>query len=368
MPIYMDRHDVSESVTAEKIAELHQEDLKIQRQFDCRGLTYWFDDKRKTAFCLIEAPDAKAIQEMHDKAHGQVPHSIIEVESSIVESFLGRIEDPEKSQNAGLNIINDPAFRTIMVISIDRTSAGKSDSLQFKSSFRKFNQGIRKILNAFKGNPVKQTDNHYLVSFKSVTHAVHAASDIQLLNKGFSKQKAKEKISLKIGLSAGVPVTKKQLIFEDTIKMAERICELVKGEIIVSAEVKDLYKSENANTFIKGKNICSLSQADEKFITHLMDYTDEAWNKTDLKVDHFSKPMGCSKSQLYRKMILISGKSPNTFIMDYRMKEALKLLRKNTGNVSEIAFETGFSSPSYFTKCFKKKFGLLPALYLNSLQ
>jgi len=62
MPIYMDRHDLSETVTAEKIAELHQEDLKIQRQFDCRGLTYWFDGKRKTAFCLIEAPDAKSIR------------------------------------------------------------------------------------------------------------------------------------------------------------------------------------------------------------------------------------------------------------------------------------------------------------------
>ncbi|HEY4935502.1 MAG TPA: DUF4242 domain-containing protein, partial [Puia sp.] len=122
MPIYMDRHDLSETVTAEKIAELHQEDLKIQRQFDCRGLTYWFDGKRKTAFCLIEAPDAKAIREMHDRAHGQVPHSIIEVESSIVESFLGRIEDPKRAQNTGLNIINDPAFRIIMVISLNRSS------------------------------------------------------------------------------------------------------------------------------------------------------------------------------------------------------------------------------------------------------
>ena len=65
---------------------------------------------------MIEAPDAKAIQKMHDKAHGQVPHSIIEVESSIVESFLGRIQDPEKARDTELNIINDPAFRTIMVI------------------------------------------------------------------------------------------------------------------------------------------------------------------------------------------------------------------------------------------------------------
>jgi len=161
---------------------------------------------------------------------------------------------------------------------------------------------------------------------------------------------------------------RKQLIFEDTIKLAERIAALVKGEIVVSAEVKELYKSENANTFIKGKGITSLMEPDEKFITLLMDYTDKVWHDANLKVDHFCKPLGRSKSQLYRKMILLTGQSPNTFIKEYRLNEALKLLRKNAGNISEIAFEAGFTSPSYFTKCFKKKFGLLPALYLNSQQ
>ena len=46
MPIFMDRHDVSESVTAEIVAQIHQEDLKVQDKFGCRGLTYWFDKKK----------------------------------------------------------------------------------------------------------------------------------------------------------------------------------------------------------------------------------------------------------------------------------------------------------------------------------
>ena len=98
MPIFMDRHDVSDEVTAEIVAELHQEDLKIQDKYNCKGLTYWFDAKRNTAFCLIEAPNKESIQKMHNQAHGEVPHKIIEVDGSVVESFLGRIEDPEKSQ------------------------------------------------------------------------------------------------------------------------------------------------------------------------------------------------------------------------------------------------------------------------------
>src|ERR1700712_5614561 len=160
MPIYMDRHDVSETVTAEIVAQIHQEDLKIQDEFGCRGLTYWFDDKRKTAFCLIEAPDAKAIQKMHDKAHGQVPASIIEVETSIVESFLGRIQDPEKARDTGLNIINDPAFRTIMVIYSSQMTLNK-DSQPFKTAFEKLNNDIRKGLQSHEGNIVRQSDDYF---------------------------------------------------------------------------------------------------------------------------------------------------------------------------------------------------------------
>lgn len=366
MPIYMDRHDVSETVTAEYVALLHQEDLKIQDQFGCRALTYWFDEKRKTTFCLIEAPDAKAIHKMHAKAHGQVPHRILEVDASIVESFLGRIEDPEKAKNTRLNIINDPAFRTIMVISLKRLSLKQEGSVQLKSSVNNFNNAILSLLNDYDGIPVKQTENHFLNSFKSVSNAIHAAFKIQLLFKDFRNEIKNDKIILKIGLSAGVPITEKRLLFEDSIKLADRMCKMIRGEIIVSSEVKELYNSENLNALREGKNIYFLTHKDEKFLNSLIDYTESVWRDTNLKVADFTKPLGCSKSQLYRKMILLSDKSPNSFINEYRLDEALTLLNNNTGNISEIAFETGFNSPSYFSKCFQKKYGLSPSEYLSA--
>ena len=165
-------------------------------------------------------------------------------------------------------------------------------------------------------------------------------------------------------MSAGVPVTEKKLIFEDTIKLAERMCEIIKGEIIVSSEVKELYNSENSNALSEGESIFFLTQTDEKFLTLLMDFTESTWSNTNLKVDDFSKPMGYSKSQLYRKMVLLTGTSPNTFIKDYRLNEALVLLNKNSGSVSEIAYQTGFSCPSYFSKCFQKRYGHSPSNYL----
>jgi AraC-like DNA-binding protein len=170
-------------------------------------------------------------------------------------------------------------------------------------------------------------------------------------------------LTLKIGLSAGAPVTDKKSFFEDPIKLAERMSEFIKGEIIVSLEVKELYDSENPVALSEEENIISLSQSDENFLTLLMDYTESVWRNSNLRVDDFSKPVMCSKSQLYRKMMRLTGKSPNTFIREYRLNEALLLLDKKAGNISDVSFETGFSSPSYFSKCFQKRFGVMPSDY-----
>lgn len=363
MPIFMDRHDVPETITAEDVARLHQEDLKIQSRFSCRALTYWFDENRKTAFCLIEAPDKNTIRKMHNEAHGQVPNSIIEVDAGIVESFLGRVEDPGKSQNTALNIINDPAFRTLMVIRINRFLF-KQNRVPLSASLLKDHwNAILKLLNAYDGNVVKQSETDFLISFKSVSNAVHAAFHIRSF---FTKTNApgRYRVGLKIGLNAGVPVTEKRLLFESTIQLAERMCGAVRGEIILASQVRELYNSENHDTLIGNENIYCLTPKDEFFLNGLMDYMDSNGDDANLKVDDLSKAMGYSKPQFYRKMISLTGKSPNLFINEYRLNKALQLLNRNEKNVSEIAFQTGFNSPSYFTKCFQKKYGHLPSACL----
>ncbi len=366
MPIYMDRHDVSEEVTAEIVADLHQKDLKIQHKFNCKGLTYWFDDTRKTAFCLVEAPNKKAIQEMHDKAHGAVPHRIIEVDSTVVESFLGQIEDPKKSQNTALNIINDPAFRTIMVASIKHLSLKNPSGRSVKQAMDEYNKSIIGTITTLNGRIVKQKNNYILISFNSVTDAIECALKIQTGNQHTPASDSVTSFTTKIGLSAGVPVTSKEGIFEDTIQLAERICDVVKGKIAISAEVRDLYESENLNSPIDSEHIIALDSIDEKFLNGLMDYTEKEWRNTSLTADDFSKSLGYSKSQLYRKMIAITGKSPNSFLKEYRLDRALELLNKKNGNISDIAYETGFNTPAYFSKCFQKAYDILPSVYTKT--
>ncbi len=88
-----------------------------------------------------------------------------------------------------------------------------------------------------------------------------------------------------------------------------------------------------------------------------MDFTEKKWQNADLKVGDFQKVLGFSKSQLYRTMMRLTGKSPNIFLLNYRLNRALQLLHKQHVTISEIAFETGFNIPSYFSKCFRKNMG-----------
>ncbi len=359
MPIYMDRHEIPATLTAEDIAKMHQADLKIEHKFNCRGLTYWCDEERKMAFCLIEAPNEQAVHAMHDHAHGDVPHSIIEVEGNIVESFLGRISDPAKAQKTELNIINEPAFRILMVTQLKRVSLENSGSKQFNDAIHKYCKSVTGIINDFNGRIVKQETNYFLTSFNSVTDAILCSVSIK---NDLNIQKSSD-IKLNMGLSAGIPVTDKKGIFEDTIKRAEYLCDVALSQISITSEVKELYESENMNISIAEKGIAALSPSDESFLSVLMSFIEKKWMSSDLKASHIYEHLAYSKSKLYREMVAKTGMAPNTFIREYRLNKALELIDKQMGNISEIAFDTGFSSPAYFSKSFLKTYGVLPSVY-----
>ncbi|GAA4805514.1 nickel-binding protein [Litoribaculum gwangyangense] len=364
MPLFLDLHEMPDGVTAEHVAQMHQADLEIEHKYNCRGLTYWCDEKRQRAFCLIEAPNKKALKDLHSHAHGDIPLRIIEVDETIVESFLGRIEDPEKSQNTELNIINDPAFRVLMVLETSNY-LNRLEANQFTIFAQKFHNNVSKTLKKFNGRIVKKDNNSYLASFKSVSDAVLCALKIKFQFKYVTPKFDPSTRKLNIALSSGVPVTNKDNIFEETITLATRMCDVVKEQLVITSEVKLLYESENRNAAIDDKMIKILQPNEEKFLNQLIDYVEQAWNKPNFNVNDFSRALGLSKSQLYRKLTKLTGQSPNSFLKEFRLNKALNLLHEQYGNISEIAFETGFNSAAYFSKCFLDKYGILPSKYIQ---
>lgn len=205
------------------------------------------------------------------------------------------------------------------------------------------------------------------MSFKSVTDAVLCAQKIQFKFKfkyvtpKFDPSSRK----LNIGIGSGIPVTDKENIFEDTITLATRMCDIIKEPFVITSEVNALYESENRNATIDKESVRVLQARDEKFLTQLMDFIEDKWHKSDFDVSFFSKALGYSKSQLNRKLKNLTGHSPNNFLKEFRLHKALQLLYKQKGNISEIAFETGFNSAAYFSKCFFDKYHILPSKYIQ---
>jgi len=86
----------------------------------------------------------------------------------------------------------------------------------------------------------------------------------------------------------------------------------------------------------------------------------EQLSNTELNVEDLSADLGMSRVQLYRKVKALTGTSPVELIRITRLKRAEILLMQGGKTIAEVAYEVGFSSPSYFSKCFKDYFGCLP--------
>ncbi|MGB5818179.1 MAG: two-component regulator propeller domain-containing protein [Saonia sp.] len=106
---------------------------------------------------------------------------------------------------------------------------------------------------------------------------------------------------------------------------------------------------------------------DNEFIKKTLHYIHEKIEEPDLSVEMLASQLFLSRSQLYRKIKALTGLSVNEFIRKIRLEEAKKLIvSRENYNVNEIAFKVGFSSSSYFSKCFKKEFGHSPKKTLDS--
>ncbi len=110
----------------------------------------------------------------------------------------------------------------------------------------------------------------------------------------------------------------------------------------------------------------SISKIDREFLKDLQAVLDENISEPEFNVDQLSKKLYMGHTTLYRKIHALSGESPTEFIRSYRLKRGAELLKKGMGSVLEVAFEVGFSSANYFTRCFKKKFHQLPTEYQAS--
>lgn len=130
------------------------------------------------------------------------------------------------------------------------------------------------------------------------------------------------------------------------------------GNLITSR--RKLSEKYNRKIEITPDKLSSQSM-EEAFLLRVIDSIKKHLLDEDFSVDMLAREVGMSRSQLHRKLVALTELSATDFIRNYRLNLAKQMIENNTGTISEIAYEVGFNSPSYFSKSFKEKFGASPS-------
>jgi DNA-binding response OmpR family regulator len=127
-------------------------------------------------------------------------------------------------------------------------------------------------------------------------------------------------------------------------------------------ERKKLWQYYSESFSYKPENL-KISSPDQKFLTRALEILEENKSDSTFNSSKLQKELGISKTLLHVKLKALTGKSTTEFIRTYRLKYSATLILQDCGNISEIAYESGFNDQGYFGKSFRKHFGVTPTEY-----
>jgi class 3 adenylate cyclase len=230
----MDRHEFA-GLTAADAATMHLKDLEVQGQFGVQFLIYWFDEDRQTAFCLAKAPSGDAVEAVHRMSHGAVPGHVIEVDRHAVERFMGGMVDHPPGEP-----YVETAFRTILFTDMEGSTSltQRIGDARAMDVLRAHDRIVRDALRRHGGSEVKHTGDGLMAAFPSVVGAVACAVEIQ---HRLAEGDDRSELHVRIGMSAGEPVTERNDLFGAVVQLAARLCSRAEpGSVLVSSAVRDL--------------------------------------------------------------------------------------------------------------------------------
>ncbi|MBN2611463.1 MAG: response regulator [Bacteroidales bacterium] len=140
---------------------------------------------------------------------------------------------------------------------------------------------------------------------------------------------------------------------------------------ILEAKIKSLIENRKRLRTLFGQSLVPVpkeittTRIDEQFLQRTIKIVEDNMNNPEFSVQKLAAEMCVSRSLLHKKLTAIADLSANDFITSMRLKKAAMMLHQGDYNISEIAFEVGFNDPKYFSRCFKKHFGMSPSEYVS---
>ncbi len=271
MAIFMDRHELA-GTSAEDIAEAHRRDLEVQDRYGVKFLTYWFDQRRGTAFCLIDAPDAETAQCVHREAHGYIAGEVVEVALSAVEAFLGRIHEP--GQMTGQSTAErDAGHRAILFTDIVGSTAltSRLGDRMAAELVRAHDAIVRRCLAQCEGREIKHTGDGIMAAFASTRAAVGCAMSVQREFKRYNLG-TPEPLHVRIGLDCGEPIEDSHDLFGATVQLAARLCQAAAGDQILVSE--NIFREHGASELFANATRYHLKGFSQPVLAFECDWTD----------------------------------------------------------------------------------------------
>lgn len=141
---------------------------------------------------------------------------------------------------------------------------------------------------------------------------------------------------------------------------------------VLHAKIKSLLELKRAMKSIYAKQIIltapdvRIDSSDEVLLQEIVLFLEQNITNPQLSVEGLSKQFGMSRSTLYAKLLQITGQTPVEYIRSFRLERAATVMEKSNMTIAEVAYQVGFTTPNYFARSFKQKFGMLPSEYIAS--
>lgn len=343
-------------ISIEDLIGKHQSDLAAQQKFEVKFKGMWVNKEKGMVFCLMEAPDKHACNAVHQHAHGDRGCNVIEVDQGDFDYFLsGSLINEHDIAETQTNRM-DTGYRTLFRFERVGLIPEKHSNVLSIEKFIKQNSGT------LLPDPQRSIKAVFVYASDALACAVQTKRWIDKNNGNWN---------YRIAVVSGKPVYEHHDKFYGYAKDLSKKLSIsgYNGSIRTTQLTRDLWHNENGtdNSTPMINHIEVLSIVDEEFITRLLKFVEKNLINTSFTAADLTSGLHLSRSQLFKKTKQLTGFSPKKLIREVRLHTALQQLEKNTTQISQIAFNSGFNSPSYFTKVFAERFQMLPSEYLNRL-
>jgi AraC-like DNA-binding protein len=352
MPIYLDVHMLKdENVQLQDVITAHLKDLNISANHGVIQKKFWADMENKKVFCLMEGPSMDACNHVHAEAHGMTACNMVEITDE--EYNLMLIGNSKNDLAYSESDTLDPGIRTILLIELrplDRRNKTCKNE-------------ILKRITQYSGHIMPNPQDYFLVSFESVSNALNCAVSIKKKTKGISNV-LENKIA---AITSHLLGKDSMYLFEEAKNTLDRIKRAGDQKVIyLDEKTFSIWKKNTDSSNFGTHDFHVLNASDLNTTEKMFDLLDSELTDSNFGVDQMCRALGWSKATAYRTTTRLFNKSPIDLIRELRFQNALDLLNNKSMTMSEIAYESGFSSPGYFSRSFKDRFGIPPKSYVKT--